>query len=73
LQQVGGFLMVFRFPPPKKTDRHDIAEILVKVALNTFNQTDFQPDKPIEIDIELLSYFIASIVNRHSISEFYAN
>jgi hypothetical protein len=54
---VGGFLMVFRFPPPKKTDRHDIAEILVKVALNTFNQTDFQPDKPIEIDIELLSYF----------------
>jgi hypothetical protein len=32
------------FPPPKKTDLHDIDEILVKVVLNTFNQTDFQPD-----------------------------
>jgi hypothetical protein len=25
----------------KKTDRHDIAEILVKVALNTFNKPTF--------------------------------
>jgi hypothetical protein len=34
LQQVGGFL---RFP--NKTDRHDIAEMLLKVALNTINIT----------------------------------
>jgi hypothetical protein len=35
LRQVGGFLRVIRFPPPNKTDRHDITEILLKVALNT--------------------------------------
>ena len=35
LWQVGGFLRVLRFPPPNKTDRHDITEILLKVALNT--------------------------------------
>ena len=39
LQQVGGFLWVFRFSPTNKTDHHDIAEILLKVALNTINQT----------------------------------
>ena len=37
LRQVGCFLWVLRFPPPYKTDRHDIAEILLKVALNTIN------------------------------------
>ena len=36
LPQVGGFLRVFRFQPPI-TDDHDIAEILLKVALNTIN------------------------------------
>jgi hypothetical protein len=36
LRQVGGFL---RFLKPLKTDRHDITEILLKVALNTINQT----------------------------------
>jgi hypothetical protein len=35
LQQVGGFLRVLLFPPPIKTDRNDITEILLKVALNT--------------------------------------
>ena len=34
LRQVDGFLWVLRFPP-SKTDRHDITEILLKVALNT--------------------------------------
>ena len=34
LRQVSGFLQVLRFPPPIKTDCHDIAEILLKVALN---------------------------------------
>ena len=34
LRQVGGFLRVHQFPP-NKTDRNDIAEILLKVALTT--------------------------------------
>ena len=34
LRQVGGLL---RFPIINKTDRHDITEILLKVALNTIN------------------------------------
>jgi hypothetical protein len=32
---VGSFLRELRFPPPIKTDRQDIAEILLKVALST--------------------------------------
>ena len=40
LRQVGGFLQVLWFPPPKITDHHDITEILLKVALNTINQTN---------------------------------
>ena len=39
VRKVGGFLRVLRFPPLKKNDRHDIAEILLKVALNTIKQT----------------------------------
>jgi hypothetical protein len=35
---VGGSLWLLRLPPSTKTDRHDIAEILLKVALNTINQ-----------------------------------
>jgi hypothetical protein len=35
LRLIGGFLQVLRFPPP---DHHDIAEILLKVALNTIKQ-----------------------------------
>jgi hypothetical protein len=37
LRQVGGFLRVYRFPPPIKFDRHYIAEILLKVVLNTIS------------------------------------
>ena len=40
LQQVGGFLQVLRFPPPIKLTGHNIAEILIKVALNTIKQTN---------------------------------
>ena len=32
LRQVGGFLQVLRFPSPNKTDRHNIAEILLKAT-----------------------------------------
>ena len=40
LQQVGGFLRVLQFPPPIKPETpYDITEILLKVALNTINQT----------------------------------
>jgi hypothetical protein len=36
---VGGSLRVLRLIPPLKTGRHDIVEILLKVALNTKNQS----------------------------------
>ena len=43
LQQVGGFLLVLRFPPQIKLSRHDITEILLKVTLNTINQPLMYP------------------------------
>jgi hypothetical protein len=36
---VGGSLQVLWLIPPLKAGRHDIAEILLKVALNTKNQS----------------------------------
>ena len=43
LRQVGGFLLVLRFPPPVKlTASHDIAYILLKVALTSTKQTNKQ-------------------------------
>jgi hypothetical protein len=33
LPRVGGSLWVLQLPPPLKTGRHDIAEILLKVAI----------------------------------------
>ena len=42
--QVCGFLRGLRFPPPIKTDCHDITEILLKVASNTI--TNASPPKP---------------------------
>ena len=39
LQQVDGFFRVLRFPAPIKTDRNDITEILLMVALNTTTLT----------------------------------
>jgi hypothetical protein len=38
LRQVGGFLLVLWFPPSHKTDCHDLAKILLRMALNTINQ-----------------------------------
>jgi hypothetical protein len=40
LGEVGGFLRETPVSSTNKTDRHDIAEILLKVALNTINQTN---------------------------------
>ena len=42
LRQVSGFL---RVSSTNKTDRHNIAEILLKVALNTIKQTNKQTNK----------------------------
>jgi hypothetical protein len=53
LRQIGGFLPLLRFPPPIKTDRHDIAEILLKVALNT-----------IILTLTLLFFFSVCVDNR---------
>ena len=41
LRQVCGLLCVIWFPLPNKTDRHDIAEILLKGVLSTINQPTF--------------------------------
>jgi hypothetical protein len=38
LQQVDGFFPDTPVSTTNKTDRHDITEILLKVALNTINQ-----------------------------------
>jgi hypothetical protein len=49
LRQVGGFLRVLRFPPP--TARHEITEILLKMALNTIkllNETKFKHYKALK-------------------------
>jgi hypothetical protein len=37
---VGGFLLALRFPPHNNIESHDIAEILLKVALNTITLTN---------------------------------
>jgi hypothetical protein len=42
LRQAGGFLWVLWFPSINKTDRHDITEILLKVALSTIKPTNHQ-------------------------------
>jgi hypothetical protein len=39
LRQVGAFLWVLQFSSTNKTDRHNITEILLKVALNTTTVT----------------------------------
>ena len=39
LRQVGGYLRVLWFPPPIKSNRHNITAILFKVALHTLSQT----------------------------------
>ena len=43
LRQVGGFFWVLWFPPPIK-QRHNIAEILLKVVLSTIKPTNHYCD-----------------------------
>jgi hypothetical protein len=45
LWQVGGFPLVTSVSSTNKTAYHDIAEILLKVALNTINQSLYWYDK----------------------------
>jgi len=47
LRKFGGFCPVTPVSSTNKTDRHDVTEILLKVALNTINQT--KPNKTILI------------------------
>jgi len=39
IRQVGGVLQLLLFPPLIKTDHHNMAELLLKVALITINLT----------------------------------
>jgi hypothetical protein len=54
MRQISGFLQVLRFPPLNKTDRNDISEILLKVALK---QTKKNPVTQV-----ILLYFIIFIL-----------
>ena len=56
LPMVGGSLRVTLSSSTTKTGRHDIAEILLKVALNTKNQ------KPINLINKVTVIFIALLV-----------
>ena len=56
---VGGSLRVLRLLPSLKTGRHDIAEILLKVALSTKNQLINQSlarDSDYDIEPSLIQY-----------------
>jgi hypothetical protein len=55
LRQVGGFLRVLRFPPPIKLTVRDIAEILLKVALNTIKQTNIFQELTISITMRVVN------------------
>jgi hypothetical protein len=48
----------------KKTDRHDITEILLKVALNTIKQTN-KHTNPFVLSVWLLSYAVRKLVEHH--------
>jgi len=45
LRQVGGFLRVIHVSSTNKTDRNNITEIMLKVALNTIKQTNKQTNR----------------------------
>ena len=51
LRQVGGFLQVQTVSSTNKLRRHDIAEIFLKVALNTINQILIPSSNSTKIDI----------------------
>jgi hypothetical protein len=50
LRQVGGFLRVLPVSSTNKTDRHDIAEILLTVALTTIKKINDKNNMFIHMD-----------------------
>ena len=60
-RQVGGLLRLLQVPSTNNTDRHDITEILLKVALNTINQ----PRRIGNINMKI-TYFCIYGINVHS-------
>ncbi len=53
LRHVGGFLRVLQFSPPITLDHHNIAEILLKVGLNTIKLYLTSDNLPISLWIEV--------------------
>jgi hypothetical protein len=53
----------FSLGPPvsstNKTDRHDITEILLKVALNTIKQTNSQNQLPVDGSLRITKFQLA--------------
>ena len=76
LPQVGGFLKGTPVSSINKTDRHDITEILLKVALNTIN-INFRPWVRILLDIvvisEMLVHFVFILQNYHEVHDVFDN
>jgi hypothetical protein len=52
LRQVGGLLLGIQLSSTNKTDRHYIAEILLKVALNTIALTPIKISSNKNVDIK---------------------
>ena len=48
---------------PKKTDRHNITEILLKVVLNTINQPNLNIDNIVKNNIPLMKWIIVKNYN----------
>jgi hypothetical protein len=73
LRQVGGFLRVLRFPPP--TARHEITEILLKMALNIYikllNETKSNGVMDLFSKVMKRLYLYYIILNDHSIELLY--
>jgi hypothetical protein len=76
LPQVGGFLKGTPVSSINKTDRHDITETLLKVALNTIN-INLRPWVRILLDIvvisEMLVHFVFILQNYHEVHNVFDN
>ena len=76
LPQIGGSLKGTPVSSINKTDRHDITEILLKVALNTIN-INLRPWVRILLDIvvisEMLVHFVFILQNYHEVHDVFDN
>ena len=72
LRQVGGFTRVLRFPPPIKLTANDITEILLKVALNTIDQTIHVPMYIVLLHIHYKTKHFLTIFGIEPIDLFFA-